>query len=110
MENNKLLSALSYFSVLFAPLILPIIVFFITHDTKVKQHAKRSLISHLIPIIFMIILFIVIYSSVFSMSYSSFNQPSFFMTSGPLLLVFLYLIIYIITLIWNIIQGVKVLR
>ncbi|MFF2754927.1 DUF4870 domain-containing protein [Psychrobacillus sp. NPDC058041] len=110
MENNRLLSALSYFSVLFAPLILPIIVFFISQDSKVKQHAKRSLVSHLIPLIFMIILFIVVYSSVFSMSYSSFNQPSIFMSSVPLLLVFLYLIIYIIILVWNIVQGVKVLR
>lgn len=111
VENNKLLAALTYFSVLFAPLLLPIIVFFVSQDVIVKQHAKRSLISHLIPFVFMVILFIGVFSSVFTMSMnSSFYEPSLFMASAPLLFVGLYIVVYIIILVWNIIQGVKVLR
>lgn len=111
MENNKILSALSYFSVLFAPFILPIIVFFVSQDKEVKHHAKRSLISHLIPFIFMVIIVISIFSSIFSMSMSTtYNEPSLLMTSAPIIFVLLYLVVYVIILIWNIIQGVKVLR
>ncbi|TQR19343.1 DUF4870 domain-containing protein [Psychrobacillus vulpis] len=111
MENNKILSALSYFSILFAPFILPIIVYFVSQDTEVKHHAKRSLISHLIPFIFMIILFIAVFSSVFTMSMNTtFDQPSFLMASAPIFFILLYLVIYIVILVWNIIQGVKVLR
>ncbi|MEI4770205.1 DUF4870 domain-containing protein [Psychrobacillus sp. FJAT-51614] len=111
MENNRILSALSYFSVLFAPFILPIIVFFVSQDTEVKHHAKRSLISHLIPFIFMIVLFIALFSSFFTVFMNAaVNEQSLFMASAPFLFVFLYLVSYIIILVWNIIQGVKVLR
>lgn len=113
MNNSKMLSALSYFSVLFAPFIVPIIVFFVSQDKEVKHHAKKSLISHIIPVILMIILFIIIFASVVPASYSmsmTFEQPSFWMASGPLLFILLYAIVYIIVLIWNIIQGIRVLR
>ncbi|KQL32448.1 DUF4870 domain-containing protein [Psychrobacillus sp. FJAT-21963] len=111
MENNRILSALSYFSVLFAPFILPIIVFFVSQDTEVKHHAKRSLISHLIPFGFMIILFIALFSSFFSVFMNAaVNEQSLFMASAPFLFILLYLVSYIIILVWNIIQGVKVLR
>lgn len=112
MDYNKLMAALSYFSVLFAPFILPIIVYFITKDHDVKQHAKRSLLSHLIPLSLIVVLFIIVFSSFFTMSMSAtpFEGPSLFMSSAPFVLVLLYLVVYTITLIWNIVQGVKVLR
>lgn len=111
LENNKLLSALSYFSVLFAPFILPIIVYFVSHNADVKHHAKRSLISHLIPFVFMILLFVLVFSSFFTMSsHTVFNEPSFLTATAPLLLILLYLVIYVVILVWNIVQGVKVLR
>lgn len=113
MNNSKMLSALSYFSVLFAPFIVPIIVFFVSQDKEVKHHAKKSLISHIIPVILMIFLFIIIFATVVPASYSmsmTFEQPSFWMASGPLIFILLYAIIYIIVLIWNIIQGIRVLR
>lgn len=113
MENNKLLSALSYFSVLFAPLILPIIVFFISHDKEVKHHAKKSLISHIVPLVLMIILFISIFATTVPFSYSmstTYKEPSIWLASGPLIFILFYLVVYAIVLIWNVIQGVKVLR
>lgn len=113
MDNNKVLSALSYFSVLFAPFLVPIIIFFVTRDEEVKYHAKKSLISHIIPLILMVILFISIIVTVVPFSYSmsiTYEEPSFWMTSGPILLILLYIIVYMIVLIWNIVQGIKVLR
>ncbi|MEK4487171.1 DUF4870 domain-containing protein [Psychrobacillus sp. FSL H8-0484] len=111
MNNNKLLSALSYFSVLFAPFILPIIVYFITQEKEVKYHAKKSLISHVVPVILLIILFISIFANFFPLFNAlPYEEPSLWTVSAPILFIFLYMIVYIIILIWNIIQGIKVLR
>ncbi|GGA46276.1 DUF4870 domain-containing protein [Psychrobacillus lasiicapitis] len=113
MVNNKMLSALSYFSVLFAPFIVPIIVFFVSQDKEVKYHAKKSLFSHIIPVILMIIIFISIFATTIPSSTSMvmmLEKPSFWATFGPLLFIILYIIIYLIVLIWNIIQGIRVLR
>ncbi len=42
MNGNKILAALSYSSVLFAPILFPIIVW-IVGDAETKPHAKRAL-------------------------------------------------------------------
>lgn len=113
MNNSKVLSALSYFSVLFAPFIVPIIVFFVSQDKEVKYHAKKSFISHIIPVVLMIIIFISVFATTIPTSASmvlTFEKPSLWATFGPLLFIMLYIIIYLIVLVWNIIQGVKVLR
>ncbi|WP_144511842.1 DUF4870 domain-containing protein [Bacillus sp. FJAT-22090] len=113
MDNSKVLSALSYFSVLFAPFIVPIIIFFVSHDKEVKNHAKKSLISHIVPVVLLVILFIGLFATTVPFSYSmntSFEKPSFWIASGPILFILLYVIVYIIVLIWNIIQGIRVLR
>ena len=60
MDNQRILSALCYFSILFAPFLLPLIVYFVSPDTEVKYHAKRSLLSHLIPVALGIVGFIVL--------------------------------------------------
>ena len=54
MSNNKLLSALCYFSVFFSPLLIPVIIYFVTDDHEVKYHAKRSFVSHLVPVVFLL--------------------------------------------------------
>lgn len=110
MENNKVLSAISYFSVLFAPFILPIIIYFVSQDKEVKYHAKKSLISHIIPVILLLILFIGIFFNISLASDFSNGEPSFWMISSPFIFIGLYMIVYVVVLIWNIIQGIKVLR
>lgn len=117
MENSRVLSALCYFSVLFAPFLLPIIVYFISPDKEVKYHAKRSIISHLIPVGLGIIGFIVLIIGSFSMysnstNFSTGQSSSFdFLSAGlPIMFMLFYAILSIIVLIWNIVQGIKVLR
>lgn len=110
LDNPKILSALSYFSVLFAPFLLPIIVYFISQDAEVKYHAKKSLISHIIPVVLLIILAISVLTSFIPIT-SGFNgQPSIWMAAGPLILVGVYMLVYVLVMIWNIVQGIKVLR
>ncbi|WP_019413835.1 DUF4870 domain-containing protein [Paenisporosarcina sp. TG20] len=116
MDNRRLLSALCYFSILFAPFLLPIIVYFISPDTEVKYHAKRSIISHLIPVALGIIGFIVLMVGSLTMyntmspSIGTSTSFDFLTASVPLLFMLVYAILSIIVLIWNIVQGIKVLQ
>ena len=115
MKNNKLLAALCYFSVFFAPLLLPVIIYFITDDREIKFHAKRSLISHLIPTVILIAGFIIFSFSMFSFTnrISTMTGEDFgfgFWQLAPFIFTFIYGLLFIAIVIWNIIQGVKVLK
>lgn len=113
MSNNKILSALCYFSIFFSPLLLPAIVFFITDDVEVKGHAKRSLISHLAPVVLLIAGFVL-----FTFSMVSYDSRLATMMSGqfdfwglaPILFMLIYGLLFLIVVIWNVYQGVKVLK
>lgn len=102
-KTNTVFAALVYFSVFFAPLLLPIAIYFIVDHKEVKLHAKKALISHIIP--FLSLLF-VIGSVVFS-GLSNPSESSFLIVFiGGFLVVGL---INLIVLIWNIVKGVKLL-
>ena len=113
MSNNKILSALCYFSIFFSPLLLPAIVFFVTDDPEVKGHAKRSLISHLAPVVLLIAGFIL-----FSFSMISYESRMHTMMTGqfdfwglaPFLFMLVYGLLFLVVVIWNVYQGVKVLK
>lgn len=105
-SGNRILASLCYFSVFFASFIFPLIVWLISKNPFEKTHAKKALISHLIvfiPLIFILIPFIIF----------MFGQNDSTM-SAMLIIMFLlfgvYVIASLITIIWNIIQGIKVLN
>jgi hypothetical protein len=103
METNKVLAALSYFSILFAGFIFPLVVYFVTDDSNVKKHAKKAFLSHLIPLIPIPLILIVVINDITG------NQGEVF----PILLIIaigLSMILSLVVLIWNIIKGVKVLK
>ena len=104
-NQNHVLNALSYFSVIFAPFLVPLIIWIIGKDDDVKHHAKRALLSHIIPTI-LVIIFIAfaIIGAVSGMLDSEGGGILFFI--GFAVITLLYLIIFI----WNIIQGIKVLK
>lgn len=101
METNKVLSALSYFSIIFAAILFPLILYFVTSDPEVKGHAKKALFSHLIPMI--PIPFII--SGVLIEVFANGGEFPFF----AMFFVGVSVILSIIVLIWNIIRGIKVL-
>lgn len=109
MNDYKVLSALSYFSIFFAPFLLPIIIFFASSNEDIKQHSKRAFLSHLIPIGAGIVMFILFAIGTFGFSFS--EQPS-----GDVVFiawiaaVAIYGIISLAVTIWNIVQGIRVLR
>ncbi|MGG3467950.1 DUF4870 domain-containing protein [Neobacillus pocheonensis] len=102
MESRKVLSCLCYFSIFFAGFLFPLVVFFASGDEETKMHAKKSLLSHLIPIIPAILL---VSSIVFDIT-SNQDQISVLTIMSIVVLV----IIWVGVIIWNIVKGVKVLR
>lgn len=115
LQNNKLMAALCYFSVFFAPLLLPVIIYFITDDRETKFHAKRSLVSHLVPVVILIAGFIIFSFSMFSFTNQMSGMPSEDFGFGfwqlvPIIFTLIYGLLSLSIAIWNIVQGVKVLK
>jgi glycopeptide antibiotics resistance protein len=101
-ENNnyKLISALCYFSIFFAGFILPIAVYFIVDNREVKDHAKRALLSHLIPLITIPIIIM------FSIMAETVGGFGIFIIFG---FVLAFLITIVVT-VWNVVKGIQVLK
>lgn len=113
MSNSKLLSALCYFSVFFAPLLLPVIIYFVSDEFEVRCHAKKSLVSHIIPVALLIAGFVIFSFSIFSFNADTFTANSssmFFWGAVPVLFILLYSLLYLVVVVWNVYQGVKVLQ
>jgi len=95
METNKLVSAFAYFSIFFTGFLIPIVIYFISDDYEVRSHAKKALISHILP--FASLLFLVF----------------LFFTSSSLaswgIAVVLCAVLYFAVIIYNVIQGIRVL-
>src|SRR4051812_47515962 len=113
LSNPKLLSSLCYFSIFFFPLLLPFIIYIATDESEVKFHAKRSLISHLIPVILLIAGITIFSLSMFSID----NRMSTIIGGGfdfwsfaPFIFTLLYSLLFLIILIWDVFQGVKLLK
>lgn len=101
MNSRKVLSGLCYFSIFFAGFLFPLAVYFATSDEVIKQHAKKSLLSHLIPIVPTPLIVFAVWYDFATIQ----NQiPTFTIISIVVLA-----LIWIIVLIWNIVKGVKVL-
>lgn len=113
MSNKKIVSALCYFSIFFFPLLIPVVIFLATDDSDIKHHAKRSFISHLIPTLLLIIGAIIFFFSMFSVErrmMSLINQQPDFWTLFPMIFTMLYSVLFLATMIWNVFQGIQVLK
>ena len=102
MDTNKILSSLSYFSIFFAGFLFPLVVFFVTDDKRVKYHAKKAFLSHLLPLVSIPIVFLA-------------AAIDGFWDVGWMQIFFVIAIIAAVilnfgVLIWNIVKGVKVLK
>lgn len=102
MEGNKLLAALCYFSVFFAPFLFPIIVYFVTKHERVKEHAKKSFLSHLIPIA------IVVATGGLFMIFAIAGVDGWI--GLPFIGIVIGGIVHVVVIVWNIIKGVQVLQ
>lgn len=101
MESRKILSALSYFSIFFAGVIFPLIVWIVSVDKVAKGHAKKAFISHLILLIPTPIL---VFTAIYHMAGNQTEFPIMFFIS-----IIAIVILSIIVAIWNIVKGIQVL-
>lgn len=104
MKTDKLLSSLCYFSIFFAPFLFPIIVYFISDEREVKQHAKKSLLSHIIPIITIILPFFMILFAGMS------GSPEAFAVGVVIFGFILVGVANLAAFVYNIVQGIKILK
>lgn len=95
METNRVLAAVSYFSLFFAPFLVPLILYFISTDPYVKEHTRRALLSHLLPVIAVPVLIAAFLSN----------------PSVPVMVIGFLVVggLSIAVMIYNIVQGIKVL-
>ena len=112
MIQTKGLSALGYLSYFFAPIVVPVIIFFISKEDFVKRHSKRAIISQLIPVFFGIILAIFFFVS--ALSWDTNTSENIYIgnifTSSLFIVFVIFLIVTFIIAIWNLVQAIKVLR
>ncbi|MDY0394386.1 hypothetical protein RWE15_07890 [Virgibacillus halophilus] len=80
--------------------LLPLIVYFVISDTEVRRHAKRALLSHILPFI-LIFVVIILALAMFDSNIAFAVIISGFVLSG---------IVYFVFFIWNIVQGIKVFQ
>jgi len=101
MESRKILSSLCYFSIFFAGFLFPLAVYLATGDKMTKRHAKKALLSHLIPLIPTPF---VVWGAFHDFTALQYEIPAFTISS-----ILILVVIAITIAIWNIIKGVKVL-
>jgi hypothetical protein len=102
METKKIISSLCYFSVLFVGGIFPLVVYFASDENEVKTHAKRAFFSHIVPLI---TIPIAIFAAFLGITGNG-TAMLYFIIPAVLICALLTFIV----LIWNIIQGIKVLN
>jgi len=103
VSNRRLLSSLNYFSIFFAPFLFPFITICVG-EKDIKGHGKRAVISHSIPVILYFIMM-----SVFSLSsyLTGADQPNSILVICGITILAIFSISVVI---WNVAQGVKVMK
>jgi hypothetical protein len=102
MDTRKVLSGLCYFSIFFAGILFPLVVMLASGDDVTKNHAKKALLSHFIPLIPVPLLLFAIFSDINAINNDTI--PVFTLISAGILV-----LVSLIVTIWNVIKGVKAL-
>ncbi|MEH7390722.1 DUF4870 domain-containing protein [Bacillus sp. JJ1503] len=100
METSKVLSGLSYLSVLFAGILFPLVLFFATEDQRTKYHAKKAFLSHLI---LLIPVPVIVYAAITQIGMNHSEFPILFIGS-----VLFTVVLSLIVAVWNIIKGIQI--
>jgi hypothetical protein len=103
MKGNNILSSLCYFSIFFAPFLLPIIVYFVAED-EVKYHAKKAFWSHVFP--YAILFGGLAVSGMYGLGFNQSDGAGI----GMAITYAVFNLVGIYYFIWNIVKGIKVLK
>ncbi|EUJ33657.1 hypothetical protein MFLO_00355 [Listeria floridensis FSL S10-1187] len=103
MNSHKMVKSLSYFSIFFAPILVPLFIWVFGEAKDIRHHAKIALISHLAPTIALFFAF-----SIFSLAHISTDSADtlgFIAFAG----IISFIIFSIVLFFFNIIRGVQML-
>ncbi|MDS0981675.1 DUF4870 domain-containing protein [Staphylococcus hominis] len=106
-DNSYVLSALSYLSIFFAPIILPLLVWILAEEPT-SEHGKKALGNHVITWIS----FFIISRAAFIFSKEVFDKPfdhQLLIFVIALIIAIVFFLIALILYILNIIRGIKIL-
>jgi len=111
LDTRKVLAALAYFSFFFMGFILPAVLYFVTDDRYVKDHAKAAFLSHCIPVAAGIVAFVgMIATGVGAFGFSGNADAT---GAGTVISMFLLFgaagLVSLVVAIWNVYKGIKVL-
>lgn len=110
MDTRRVLAALAYFSIFFMGFILPAVLYFVSDDRWVKDHAKAAFLSHCIPVVAVIVAFIGMMATgvgLFSLNAQGAAGVGALIAMG--LLFGAAALVSLIVAIWNVYRGIKVL-
>ncbi|EFR96111.1 conserved hypothetical protein [Listeria ivanovii FSL F6-596] len=105
MNDHRTLNALSYFSIFFAPIVVPALIWIFAKTDEVTHHAKVALLTHVIPTIAGFICF----SSIFitSLTNGGISTNLIFIVTACL---FFFMVITMVGFfIFNIVRGIQML-
>ena len=100
METSRVLSGLSYLSVLFAGILFPLVLLFATEDKRTKHHAKKAFFSHLIMLIPVPV---IVYAAITQIGMNQAEFPVLFIGS-----ILFTVVLSLIVTVWNIIKGIQI--
>ncbi|EMG26840.1 hypothetical protein X560_2161 [Listeria fleischmannii 1991] len=103
MNNHKIVNALSYFSILFAPVLVPLFIWVFGESRDVKHHSKVALFTHILPTISIFFTFCIL--SLVAVSTDSSNTVGFIAFGAVVVLIILTAVLFL----FNLIQGVRML-
>lgn len=101
--NNKIIIALGYFAVFIAPVILPLIIWLVTHDQLIKKHALRATVWQAFP--FLAGILFVIALGMFGLI----NKNGYQLNMVAIILVGVICLASLIFFMMNLVAGVKAL-
>lgn len=102
MSSNKLVSGLCYLSILFAPILFPLIVWIVSTEEEVTSNAKKALWLHVLPFLLTIVgLFVLFFFGIATTSEE-------FLTGTALMIVILIGIFDFFLFFWNIVKSIKI--
>ncbi|MBF2600233.1 DUF4870 domain-containing protein [Listeria seeligeri] len=105
MNDHRILNALSYFSIFFAPIIIPVLIWIFAKTDEVTHHAKIALLTHIIPTIAGIVCFSSFFITSFTQS-GILTNLTLMVTAG---LFFITIIATAGLFIFNIVRGIQML-
>ncbi|KRL11931.1 DUF4870 domain-containing protein [Schleiferilactobacillus perolens] len=106
-EHDRIIDGLSYLSILFAPVLFPLIVWLISaHGSMTRYHARRALFLHLVPILMLF------FGTAMFMPLALFSFPGPGSSAGAWIGIPIMIAAIVVDLglvIYNIVLGVRIL-